>query len=326
MKKTIMTTCVLFFLLLFSVFFSLFFSFNDNFSIFFNFLNNSLSGNDLLILKIRLFRIITAFLIGGLLSVSGMIFQAITRNPLAEPYLLGTSSGAGLGLCIGIYFGIIKVLGYWSLMMFSFSGAVISIFLVFSLSYFKGRSDPLRLILSGVIVGSIFSAVMVFLLSISKTSEFHGIMGWFLGDLEVFRIDLILILSVLSLIVYLLILPTIKYLDVMSLGDTSSLSLGIDINKIRSLYFVLISVLVGGAVSLTGIIGFIGLIIPHIFRRILGPKHKPLFFFCIFGGGIFLIVCELISRLVIPGVIIPIGVITALVGGPYFLTLLRKGR
>ncbi|MCK4666798.1 iron ABC transporter permease [Candidatus Dependentiae bacterium] len=323
-KKLIKIYIIFFLLLIITMFFTLFMSFNYKFDILSKLLNNSLVEIDYAILKIRLFRLIMAFLIGGSLSISGLTFQAITKNPLAEPYLLGTSSGAGLGLCIGIALGLFKVFGFASLLVFSFIGALASIFIVYSLSIYKNKSDPFRLILAGVIVGSIFSSVMVFLLSISKTSEFHGIMGWFLGDLEIFDSNLIILLLIVVVLIYIIIFPTYKYLDILSLSDTSAISLGLNVSRIRKFYFIMISILVSVSVSLTGIIGFVGLVVPHILRKLVGPKHKELFFLSILGGGVFLAICELLSRLIIPGVIIPIGVVTALIGGPYFLFLLRR--
>lgn len=280
--------------------------------------------NDLIKIKLRLMRLISAFVIGSILSVSGLIFQGLTRNPLSEPYILGTSSGAGLGLCVGIYVGIVKVMGYAGLMVFGFLGAGASVILVLTLSRVKGKIDPVRLILSGVIIGTIASSLMVFLLTLSKSTEFHGILGWFLGDLDIANPHIVLTLLIITILSMIMIYPTIKYLDAISLSDASAYTMGVDVRFYRVFYFILTSILVSISVSVSGIIGFVGLVIPHIFRLTVDVRHKVLFPYMILGGGTFLIICDFFSRFLIPGTVIPVGLITALVGGPFFIIILRK--
>lgn len=272
------------------------------------------------ILQIRLCRVALALFAGMGLGCCGVVLQAILRNPLAEPYLLGTSSGAGLGAIIAIMLGIASI---W-LPLAAFIGALISIILVYNLAR-QGEKIPVQsLILSGVIVAISFSGIIIFLVSISTKEALHTMMWWMLGNLQVFDIMLLAIVGTIVVCGVSTILLLAQDLNAISLGEDEAIHLGIDAEKIKKLLFVIISLVTGALVSVTGIIGFVGLIIPHILRYYVGPNHKILIPATCLGAPAFLIICDTISRTLCPPVEIPIGVITSLVGAPIFIYLMRR--
>lgn len=272
-----------------------------------------------ILLKIRLPRVITAFVVGAGLSVAGAIFQAVLRNPLAESYTLGISGGASIGICIGVISGSVSIIP-----LFAFAGSVISISIILSANKSKRFSNP-SLILLGVALNFIFSSLVLFLLSIFKNEKFQQTLTWLLGDISSTPVSLlkflapvILILSFSSIIFY-------KALDVLSIGEEKATTLGIETEKEKKKILLTASLISAFCVSLSGIIGFVGLIIPHIVRIFFGNLHKHLLILSIFIGGSFLILSDLFSRIIIKPLEIPVGVITGFFGGIFFLFLLLKG-
>lgn len=272
------------------------------------------------ILQLRLARIMLGLLAGAGLGVSGAVLQAILRNPLAEPYLLGTSSGAGLGAALGIFLGLSVSL----LPLAAFAGALLSIILVYNLAKQNGRISAQSLILSGVIVAIAISGLIVFLVSISSNQALRGILWWLLGSLEVYNFKLLLIVgSIVSLgIVPIFILS--QDLNAISIGEEEAIHLGIEIETVKKILFVITALVTGALVSITGIIGFVGLIIPHMMRMVVGPNHKILIPATCLAGAAFLILSDTLARSLFPPVEISIGVITSLVGAPIFIFLLRR--
>lgn len=272
------------------------------------------------ILQLRLARIMLGLLAGAVLGVSGAVLQAILRNPLAEPYLLGTSSGAGLGAALGIFLGLSVSL----LPLAAFAGALLSIILVYNLAKQNGRISAQSLILSGVIVAIAISGLIVFLVSISSNQALRGILWWLLGSLEVYNFKLLLIVgSIVSLgIVPIFILS--QDLNAISIGEEEAIHLGIEIETVKKILFVITALVTGALVSITGIIGFVGLIIPHMMRMVVGPNHKILIPATCLAGAAFLILSDTLARSLFPPVEISIGVITSLVGAPIFIFLLRR--
>jgi iron complex transport system permease protein len=277
-----------------------------------------------IIFKIRLYRTLLAFIVGFGLSIAGVSLQAILRNPLAEPYILGISSGAGLGLVIGFTSGFTALLGIFGYIVPAFVGALFSIIVVYTFATIKGKVNSINMILSGVIFGVIASGIMVFILSLLSSIELHNIMGWLLGSLEIYDLKLIIQTIIYVFTGCFIIFLLHKELDILILGDEKVITMGLNVNKIKKVIFLLSSFITAGIVSITGIIGFVGLVIPHTTRIFFTSKHKNLIPLAGLIGGLFLIICGILSRIILPPNQIPIGVITGIIGGPYFLFALRK--
>ena len=272
------------------------------------------------IISLRFLRIFTAVIAGAGLAVSGVVLQAILRNSLAEPYLLGTSSGAGLGAALSIMMGVSAVF----LPVAAFCGAILSIILVYNLAKQNGKIAEQSLILSGVIVSVAFSAIIVFLLSISSKEMLHSFSWWLWGSLQVFDFKLLcwvsLIVSAGIIAVYLFS----QDLNAISLGEEEAIHLGIDIETVKLILIMITALISASLVCVCGIIGFVGLIVPHMMRLVVGPNHKILIPMTIIAAAIFMVACDIISRSVFPPLEIPIGVITAIIGAPIFIFLLKS--
>ena len=272
------------------------------------------------IIFLRFLRIFTAVIAGAGLAVSGVVLQAILRNSLAEPYLLGTSSGAGLGAALSIIMGVSAVF----LPVAAFCGAILSIILVYNLAKQNGKIAEQSLILSGVIVSVAFSAIIVFLLSISSKEMLHSFSWWLWGSLQVFDLKL---LSWVSLIVSVGILAIYLFsqdLNAISLGEEEAIHLGVDIETVKLILIMITALISASLVCICGIIGFVGLIVPHMMRLVVGPNHKILIPTTIVAAAIFMVICDIISRSIFPPLEIPIGVITAIIGAPIFIFLLKS--
>jgi iron complex transport system permease protein len=272
------------------------------------------------ILQLRLARVILGLLAGAGLGVCGVTLQAILKNPLAEPYLLGTSSGAGLGTILGVMLGITIPF----IPIVAFGGALGSITLVYFLSKENGKISAQTLILAGVIISISFSGIIMFLISISSGEVLHGMMWWLLGSLQIFDLKLLIIVGGIVSFGIVSIIIFSQDLNALSIGEEAAIHLGISTEKIKKILFVLTALITGAIVSVSGIIGFVGLIIPHMLRLIFGPNHKILLPATCMGGATFLIFCDTLSRSLCPPIEIPIGVITALIGAPVFIILLKR--
>lgn len=274
------------------------------------------------ILQIRIVRVLLGILAGSGLGVSGVVLQAILRNPLAEPYLLGISSGAGLGAILGIIFG----LSGYHLPLIAFLGALLSIILVYNLARQDNKIPVQSLILSGVIITIVTSAIIVFLISISTNEALHGITWWLLGNLGIFDFKYLLITLIIVVLGILLIYTLSQDLNAISLGEEEAIHLGIEIETIKKVLFIVTSLITASIVSVCGMIGFVGLIIPHMMRLIVGPNHRFLIPSTAIGAAAFLVFCDTVSRSILSPIEIPIGVITALIGAPVFIILFKKGQ
>lgn len=279
------------------------------------------------ILSLRLSRIILGIVVGASLAAAGCILQGLLRNPLAEPYVLGISSGAGLGAVIAISLGITSVsLGISSLPFLSFIGAVLTMLLVYNLARTGGHIPVQSLILAGIIVGSLFSSILLFLISISENQMVHDAIWWLLGNLQIYDVKLLILVCIISIIGIIIAAFFSRELNVIALGEEEAIHLGIDIETLKRILFVVASLLTAAGISACGIIGFVGLIIPHTMRLIVGPDHRILIPASALSGGIFLVICDTFARTIILPAEIPIGAITALIGGPFFIYLLRTKR
>jgi iron complex transport system permease protein len=275
-----------------------------------------------MLFSIRLPRVIFAGLVGASLSVAGVIFQALLRNPLADPFILGISSGSAVGAIIGIITGLGAV--PFGIPALAFLGAIFTVTLVFLI----GRSDKElhsnTLLLAGVIVNAFFSAIIMFLISISTNTDLHNITFWLMGDLSLANWIKILFVSVLLLFGFVVIYSYARPLNLIVTGEETAMQLGVNVERTKIVLFLAGSLITGLAVAFSGIIGFVGLIIPHIMRMVLGPDHRLLLPASFLFGASFLVVADTIARTVIPYTELPVGVVTAICGAPYFIYLLRR--
>ncbi len=279
------------------------------------------SSTKAIILDIRLPRVLLAIIVGGGLSVAGVAFQAILRNPLAEPYILGISSGGTVGamLAIGLAFG-----GLFMLPLSSFLGALIVTILVYRLAHRYGRLDSTALLLSGIMVGAFVNAIILLFAALFSQEMRHTLL-WLLGNLSTANLSQVVVVLPVVLMSAGILFFLAPQFNLIATGDETAEQLGVDVARIRRLSYLLGSLMTGAVVSVSGVIGFVGLIIPHICRLTLGPDHRLLFPASFLFGGIFLLWADVISRTVIAPTEIPVGVITAAIGAPLFVYLLRRG-
>lgn len=276
---------------------------------------------------IRLPRILLAGLIGGALAGAGVVFQAILRNPLADPYVLGISSGAALGAATGILLNAQYTLwGFNAMTVCAFLGALATIFFVYAVAQSYGRVITHSLLLTGVIINYVFAAVIMLITSIVDFTKARDIIFWLMGNLGKieYRYSTILMSGVYILIGAAVLFRYSRDLNILSLGEASATQLGIDVEKLKKIAFIATSLITAAAVAEGGPIGFVGLIIPHAARMMFGPDHRLLFPVAFLGGGVFLIASDTVARIGVRGSEIPVGVITALCGGPLFIVLLRR--
>ena len=275
-----------------------------------------------IIFSIRLPRVIFAGLVGASLSAAGVIFQALLRNPLADPFILGVSGGSAVGAIIGIIIGLGSV--PFGISGLAFLGAVITVVLVFLIGKTNKELHSNTLLLAGVIVNAFFSAIIMFLISISTNADLHNITFWLMGDLSLATWVKILFVSILLLFGFAIIYSYARPLNLIVTGEETAMQLGVSVERTKIILFLAGSLVTALAVSFSGIIGFVGLIIPHIMRMLLGPDHRLLLPASFLFGASFLVVADTIARTVIPHSELPVGVITAICGAPYFIYLLRR--
>jgi len=276
---------------------------------------------------IRLPRILLAGLIGGALAGAGVVFQALLRNPLADPYVLGISSGAALGAATGILLNAHQtIFGFNAMTLCAFVGALITIFFVYAVAESYGRVITHSLLLTGVIINYVFAAMIMLIMSIVDFTKARDIIFWLMGNLGKieYRYSTIGTTAVYIFIGAGVLLYYSRDLNLLSLGEASAGQLGVEVEKLKKIAFVATSLITAAAVAEGGPIGFVGLIIPHAMRMLCGPDHRLLFPVAFLGGGIFLMAADTIARVGVSGSEIPVGVITALCGGPLFIFLLRR--
>lgn len=271
-----------------------------------------------IVIQVRLPRIFLAIAVGGGLSVCGAVFQAILMNPLAEPYILGISSGAALGTVLAILIG----LGFFITQIFSFAGAVSVIILVFFFSKRFGELEPNVLLLSGVMIGAFFASVILILVTFLNES-LRTAVYWLMGHLSTVESGISYIVLIVSVSISIFLSLNGQKYNVLSLGNMTAQHLGINTSFLRNYTYILASLLVGVLVSVSGIIGFVGLLIPHICRMIFGVDNRIVIPASFFVGASYLTIADDIARLVIAPAEIPVGAITALFGAPIFIYLLR---
>ena len=285
---------------------------------------SKLSEQDIMIImNIRLPRLLLGIIAGTGLSVAGAIFQGLMCNPLADPFILGTSSGAGLGAVIAIILGLSST--KIGIPAFSFLFALFSLIIVYNISGTRGKSrtSMQSLMLAGVIVSSFFSAVMMLVMSMNR-KDIGDMVFWIMGNLLETDYTLIGISGALVVISAVGLMFYSRDMNVLTLGEETASQLGIDVDRTRKTLFLISSLLVGAVVSVSGIIGFIGLVVPHIVRLVTGPDHRILVPSSAIAGSILLVLSDTLARTVAAPLEIPVGVVTAMIGAPFFLYLLRK--
>jgi iron complex transport system permease protein len=278
------------------------------------------SGQNHMIFILRITRVALGLIAGCGLAVSGTALQAVLRNPLAEPYLLGTSSGAGLGAVVALLLGITGL----PLPFAALAGALASTGLVYRLARQGGRIPLQSLILSGVIVSIALSAVMLFIISVASSENLHSEIWWLWGSLDISDIRLLALVGILVAAGTGVLYALSGELNAISIGEEEAIHLGIETEKLKRTVFFLTSLITAAVICVCGTIGFVGLIIPHAMRMVVGPNHKLLIPVSCVAGGIFLVLCDLISRTLFAPMEIPIGVITAVIGAPVFIILLKS--
>ncbi len=275
-----------------------------------------------ILLSIRLPRVLFAGVVGASLAASGAIFQSLLRNPLADPYILGISGGAAVGAIIGILVGAGAV--PFGIPGLAFLGSLATIVLVFGVSGRRTDIQSNTLLLTGVIINAFFSAIILFLVSTSSDAQLHSVLFWLMGDLSFAEGSEVLLTGLFLAAGFLIMAVHARDLNLIVTGEETAMQLGVDVERTKKILFVTASMVTAVAVSVSGTIGFVGLIIPHILRLILGPDHRLLLPASILFGGTFLVAADAIARTVMAPVELPVGVVTALCGAPYFLYLLRR--
>lgn len=277
-----------------------------------------------IIWNIRLPRVLLGILVGASLSIAGAAFQGMFKNPMADPYVIGISSGAALGAAIAIILKInIDFFNISAISIFSFLGALSSVIVVYNMAKIKNKVSVTTLLLAGVAVGQFLTAVMSFLMVIYD-KDMTKIIYWTMGSLAGKGWEPIIKISLPLIIAITVINFFARDLNILLMGEESAQSLGVDVDKTKIYILVLCTLITSIVVSVSGIIGFVGLIIPHIIRLLLGPDHRILLPASALLGGIFMIFADTIARTLISPVEIPVGVITALFGGPFFIYLLKS--
>lgn len=302
-------------------------------------LSDSISGKEItgegsdvtrtILLHVRLPRMLLGFLVGCSLASVGVALQALLRNPLADPYVLGVSSGAALGAAVGVLVGAgTTFLAETALPACGFAGGLLALMIIYRMAASYERLPIHSLLLTGVILNAIFSALIMFITSILEPNRSYGMMAWLMGTLTAPTYG-----DLVSLVIYLstglfLLFSQIRVLNVLALGEEAARTLGVDTEQAKRFIFVLTALVTGAVVSVSGMIGFIGMVVPHAVRLVIGADHRLLLPASALVGGTFLMGADTVARTLISPTEIPVGIITALAGGPFFVYLLlwRKDR
>ena len=281
------------------------------------------SGTDevrTLILELRLPRTLTAFAVGGLLAVAGVLMQVLLRNPLADPYILGTSGGAAVAALLAMLLGLSSTV----IDLAAFGGALGATVLVFSIAHGTGSWTPTRLLLTGVVLAAGFSAATTLLLALSPEQQLRGMLFWLMGDLSFAyeparSLVLLLLLTILATLVA-------RHLNVLARGELQAAIVGLPVTGFRYLVFVASSLATAVAVTTVGVIGFVGLVVPHLMRIIVGSDHRVIVPASALAGGALLVVADTLARTIMAPRQLPVGALTAAIGVPLFLFLMSRSR
>ncbi len=274
-----------------------------------------------IIWKLRLPRVILASLVGATLSLGGLVFQALLRNPLAEPYILGISGGAAIGAIIGILMGLSRFPGVG---LTAFVGSIATLGLILVMSSGKTVLKKDSLLLSGVMVNAFCSAIIMFLVSLTQDSRLHNIIFWLMGNLSMSTAGQIRTLAATLIPCFILLFWFSNKMNLLLLGRDTAQAMGVNIKFVTVLLLIVSSFMVSGTVAHVGLLGFVGLVMPHLLRILFGPDHRVLVPACVFGGAAFMVLCDLLARTLPEQGEMPAGVITAMIGAPLFIYLLKR--
>ena len=274
---------------------------------------------------IRVPRVCVGFLAGAALAVSGMAFQSLFRNPLATPYTLGVSSGAAVGAALYVWLGLsLSLLGFSGVTVFAFVGAVLAILLVYGLTRLRRGFTSATMLLAGIAVSFFFSSLIMLIQYLGEFTQAFRILRWLMGGVDVMGYEAVFNLLPLTVVGVTILFSLTHELNLLMTGEDLAVSRGVAVRRVRTLLFLATSLMVGGVVAFCGPIGFVGMMAPHICRLMVGANHRHLMPATLLFGGVFLVVCDTFARTVIAPVEIPVGVITSLLGGPFFVWLLVK--
>jgi len=282
------------------------------------------AGAWIILLDLRLPRVLLAAVVGGALAVSGTALQATLRNPLASPEIIGVSGGAALAAVAALAFGPTGVTGHLVLPLVAFGGAAVSSVVVYRLAHIGGRLDPYSQVLIGVIFNTFAAALILLIHAVVDLARSHSIVFWLMGGISIEPYPVVALAAVFVATASFFLLRESSSLNLLALGDDSARYLGVDVDGVRRRVFMASALLVGAVVSLCGIITFVGLIVPHVLRRLLGADNRLLVPASLFGGAAFLVACDTLARWSVAPSELPVGAITALAGGPFFVYLLRR--
>jgi iron complex transport system permease protein len=278
-----------------------------------------------IILDLRLPRILSGALVGSALAMAGSVLQALLRNPLADPFVLGISSGAAVGAVLAILFGLgATFLGAYAVPGSAFGWALFTLFLVYFIARVEGRAPTNTMLLAGVIVSSFFSAVIMFLISATSDEQIYNVTFWLMGNLEYMASQSLGIIFLFLMVGGGILLALARDFNLLALGEEPASELGVDVERVKKTAFIFASLITGAVVSVSGLIGFVGLIVPHVVRMIWGPDHRFLLPASALVGAMLMVVADTLARTVMAPTEIPVGVVTAMGGAPFFVYLLRK--
>ena len=276
-----------------------------------------------IIWQLRFPRVLLAALLGATLSLGGMVFQALLRNPLAEPYILGISGGSAIGAIVGILMGLARFPGIW---LTAFTGSLLTLCVLYLMASGRSMLRNNSLLLSGVMVNAFCAAVIMFLISMAQDSRLHNIIFWLMGDLASATMNNVLALTCTVVPCFVIIFLRSHSLNLLALGNDLAHSMGVNIKATTSLMLIITSLMISATVSYCGLVGLVGLVMPHMLRLVLGPDHRVLAPASIMGGAAFMVVCDTLSRTLPDQGEMPVGVITALIGAPLFVYLLKRSK
>jgi iron complex transport system permease protein len=280
-----------------------------------------------ILFTLRIPRVLFAFLVGFALALIGTVYQSLLRNDLATPYTLGVSTGGALGAVLAIKLGIdFSWAGYSTSTFFSIAGSYVTIWFIYLVAHTPSGSSTVRLVLTGVTISLFFSSLILFIHYLADFTETYRMIRWLMGGLQIAGWQYIWVLLPLVVVFFIYFLLHGHAFNIMSAGYEAAMSKGVDVDRLQRRSFVYSSLLIGVVVAFAGPIGFIGLIIPHLMRLLIGSDHRPLLPAAALTGGVFLVWCDTLARTIIAPAELPVGVITALIGAPFFIWLLIRSQ